>query len=109
LQSGHFIVPTYKVYVEFGSCDGVMEILWRGKKDYHATAISITTSTFTKSGTSAQTSKSLVHRIKVLIKKQEDGENPNTRVRGLNKLVEEKKKKLLKNIKDKKKKQKKRR
>jgi hypothetical protein len=33
-NGGHFIVPTYKVYVDFRNCDGVVEILWQGKKGF---------------------------------------------------------------------------
>jgi hypothetical protein len=80
LQRWTFYCTYLQVYVNFGSCDGIVDILWQGKKDYHATAISITTPTFTRLGILAQISKILVHSVKVLIKKQEDGENPNTRV-----------------------------
>jgi len=24
----HFIVPSYKVYIDFGRCDGIVEIIW---------------------------------------------------------------------------------
>jgi hypothetical protein len=57
-------------------------VLWRffgkEKKDSHATATSIASPTFTRMESSVQISKSLVHRVKVLIKKLKDGETPNT-------------------------------
>ena len=34
----HFIIPSYKWYVDFGRCDGVVEIISWAKTKYHATS-----------------------------------------------------------------------
>jgi hypothetical protein len=36
-EGGQFVVAPYKVYIDFGSCDGIVEIIWRGNKDHHRT------------------------------------------------------------------------
>jgi hypothetical protein len=34
-EGGQFVVVPYKVFVDFGSCDGIVEIIWRGNQDHH--------------------------------------------------------------------------
>jgi len=50
----YFIVPSYKVYVDFRKCDGVVEIIWRAKIDFHGTSNWKTREGFTRVGTSTQ-------------------------------------------------------
>jgi hypothetical protein len=33
-EGGQFAVAPYKVYVDFGSCDGTAKIIWRGNQDH---------------------------------------------------------------------------
>lgn len=93
-EGGHFVVPSYKLYVNFGKCDGVVEIIWRANLDLHATSPSTTKLGFSRIGTSVQIPRSLVRRVLLLKKDERNGENVNPRVRGLKEIVEQKIQKL---------------
>lgn len=57
---GDFFWPGFGISVNFGACDGVTEILWRGSRDRHGTEESFEPSgKFTHLGTSVQISKRL--------------------------------------------------
>ena len=69
-EGGHFIIRSYKLYVDFGRCDGVVEIISRAKTNYHATSLSSRLEGFTHVGTSTEIPQSLVDRVKLLMQCQ---------------------------------------
>ena len=95
-EGGHFIIPSYKLYVDFGRCDGVVEIISRAKTNYHATSQSSRVEGFTHVGTSTQIPQSLVDRVKLLMQCPKNGEHVNSRIRGVKEIVQQKKLKLNK-------------
>ena len=84
------------MYVHFGRCDGVVELISRAKTNYHATSPSSGVQGFTHVGTSTQTPESLVHKVKLLIQCPKNGEHVNSRIRGVKETVQQKKLKLKK-------------
>ena len=95
-EGGHFIIPSYKLYVDFGRCDGVVEIISRAKTNYHATSQSSRVEGFTHVGTSTQIPQSLVDRVKLLMQCPKNGKHVNSRIRGVKEIVQQKKLKLNK-------------
>lgn len=93
-KGGQFLLGSYKVCIDFNPCDGIVEIIWRGKSDFHCTVKSTTNLMYTRIGTSVQINNSLVQRMKILLEMYRNGININKRVRGVNQIVEEKLKKL---------------
>ena len=70
-EGRQFAVASYKVYVDFGSCDGIVKIIWRGNQYHQRTLPNQTIGNFTTIGTSCQTSKRLKKAIaKAHIKKE---------------------------------------
>jgi len=59
-KGSEFVFTSYKVCIDFGTCNGIVEVIWHGQIDYHYTTRSITTIGFTKIGTSIQISQQLV-------------------------------------------------
>ena len=95
-EGGHFIIPSYKLYVDSGRCDGVVEIILHAKTNYHATSQSSRVEGFTHVGTSTQIPQSLVDRAKLLMQCPKNGEHVNSRIRGVKEIVQQKKLKLNK-------------
>jgi len=78
-----------------GLCDGIIEIIWRGKNYFHTTSQLRTIQGFTHVGTSVQILISWVYRVQSLIKKKKkDGKDVNSQVHRLKEIVEQNKEKL---------------
>jgi len=69
-------------------------MIWRAKSDFHSTSPSTTSKGFTHVGTSTQIPKTLVCRVQSLMKDKRIGIDVNSRIRGLDELVNQKKRKL---------------
>jgi len=82
-NGGHFIISSYKLYINFGWNDGIVEIIWQAKFDFHATPQSTMAKRFTGVGTFVQLPKSFIHRVQSLIKSQRVREDVNLRIHGL--------------------------
>jgi hypothetical protein len=50
-DGGEFVVSLHKICIDFGACDGSMEIIWRRKADYHKIFSSHTAKEFSHIGT----------------------------------------------------------
>jgi len=98
LCGGHFIVPSYKLYVDFGRCNGVVDIIWLPKTDFHATLTSSIQEGFTHVGTSAQIAQDLVNRVQSLVLLQKSGNDVNKKIHGVKDIVEQKKDKTKQKI-----------
>jgi len=90
----HLIVPSYKLYIDFGQFDAIDEIIWRAKSNFHAPSQSTMAKGFNHVETSAPIQKNLVHRVQSLITSQRGREDVNPKIRGLKEIVEQKKQKL---------------
>jgi hypothetical protein len=88
-EGGQFVVVPYKVYIDFRSCDGIAEIIWRGNKDHHRTLPSRTAGNFTRIGTSCQISNRLVKAITKAHQKKEVGKDVNNKYRNVDKLYQQ--------------------
>ena len=94
-RGGEFVLASYKVFVDFNACDGVVEIIWRGKTDFHSTLASTTMIRYTRLGTSVQVSDDLVQRLKMLVHMfGKNSVNIGSRVRGVQQIVDSKFKRL---------------
>lgn len=89
-MGGEFVVFPYELFVDFGTCDGVVEIIWHGKTDFHATMLSRTIPGFIRLRTSIQINRKLIDRIAKLVKKHKMGVDINRKVRGVKKIIDEK-------------------
>lgn len=63
-----FFVTPYKILVDFAAVDGVVELIWRGACDAHATVDGTVTEGYETWESSCQTSQHLVNRIKKALK-----------------------------------------
>ncbi len=72
------------------ACDGIEEILWHGKIDFHSIIPSTTSLGYMRIGTSVQSNEGLVQRIKLLIMMQKYGKDITKKVRGVTKIEESK-------------------
>ena len=89
-KGGEFLFASYKVCVDFHTCDGIVEIIWRGKTDFHSTIPSSTSLPYTRIGSSIQVNKVLVQRIKNLVMMQNRGENTSKKIRGVGQIMTKK-------------------
>jgi hypothetical protein len=62
-KGGQFLIAPYKICVDFGRCDGITELIWRGKLDSHRILLSSSDKGYTRIGTSVQISNRLVQAI----------------------------------------------
>ncbi|KAF8600356.1 hypothetical protein BDV93DRAFT_608749 [Ceratobasidium sp. AG-I] len=69
VDGGQFVLPDFKLAIDFGSCAGKVDMMWRGSKDLHATARSTTTKGFQRIGTSIQGARRLLTRVQNSLKK----------------------------------------
>lgn len=67
-KDGFFYVAPYKILIDFAAVDGVVELIWRGASDAHATVDGSVTKGYETWGSSCQTSQHLVNRIKKALK-----------------------------------------
>jgi len=87
---GEFLLGSYKVCVDINACDGVLEMIWCGKDDFHSTIQSTTSPLYTRVGTFVQVSNTLVQRMRSLLKQHAGGVDISKKVRGVNNIVEKK-------------------
>ncbi|KAG8790337.1 hypothetical protein FRC12_012123 [Ceratobasidium sp. 428] len=52
VDGGQFVLPEFKIAVDFGGCAGQIDMMWRGSQDLHATARSRTKAGYMRFGTS---------------------------------------------------------
>jgi hypothetical protein len=69
VSGGQFVLPEFKLAVDFASCTGKVDMMWRGSKDLHATAWSSTRHGFQRIGTSIQGSQRLLQKVEISKKK----------------------------------------
>ncbi|KAJ3816682.1 hypothetical protein EV361DRAFT_759353, partial [Lentinula raphanica] len=63
IKGGEFLLAEYAVAVDFPKTEGLVEIFWRGHKDYHSTMSSISPENVTRFGTSVQITQSAVRGV----------------------------------------------
>ncbi|KAJ3840143.1 hypothetical protein EV361DRAFT_779621, partial [Lentinula raphanica] len=66
VKGGEFLLAEYGVAVDFSRMKGLVEIFWRGKKDYHVTLASVSPRKATRFGTSVQITQSGLRGMKAL-------------------------------------------
>ena len=93
-KGGKFLLDSFKAYIDFNACDGIVEIIC-GRSDFHSTIISTISLIYIRIGTSIQINNGLVQKMKTLLKMRTNEIDINKRVRGINQIVEKK----LKNLK----------
>jgi hypothetical protein len=62
-KGGQFLIAPYKICVDFGRCDGIIELIWQGKLDSHRILPSSSDKGYTKIGTSVHISNRLVQVV----------------------------------------------
>lgn len=67
-KDGFFYVAPYKLIVDFAAVDGVVELIWRGSSDAHATVPGEVSEGYETWGSSCQTSRHLLNRIEKALK-----------------------------------------
>ncbi|KAH8114018.1 hypothetical protein DFH11DRAFT_1727040 [Phellopilus nigrolimitatus] len=65
-EGGAFLFAIYGYGVDFEKCPNVVENIWRGSRDMHCTLHSTSSGTWTRFGTSTQTSRVLAKRTEAL-------------------------------------------
>jgi hypothetical protein len=63
VKGGQFFWGDWGVAADFGQCPGLVELVWRGKDDFHGTAVSETKPGYQRWGTSVQVSGRLEKRM----------------------------------------------
>ncbi|KAJ3761506.1 hypothetical protein EV360DRAFT_4260, partial [Lentinula raphanica] len=63
IKGGEFLLAEYGVAVDFPRTEGLVEIFWRGHKDYHSTMSSNSPENVTRFGTSVQITQSAVRGV----------------------------------------------
>ena len=86
-KGGEFVVPSFKSFIDFNACDGIVEIIMHAKPDFHATLPSNKKIGFSRLGTSIQC---LVQRIKNLLLEKAKGKTVDGKVRGVKEIVAQK-------------------
>ncbi|KAJ3831018.1 hypothetical protein F5878DRAFT_729718 [Lentinula raphanica] len=66
IKGGEFLIAEYGIAVDFPKTKGLVEIFWRGKKDYHVTMQSDSPPRLTRFGTSVQITQSAVRGMRAL-------------------------------------------
>ncbi|KAJ3765998.1 hypothetical protein FB446DRAFT_794519 [Lentinula raphanica] len=66
IKGGEFLLAEYAIAVDFSKTKGLVEIFWRGKKDYHVTMKSTSPRKVTRFGTSIQITQSGIRGMKSL-------------------------------------------
>jgi hypothetical protein len=69
VEGGQFVVPDFKLFVDFSACTGKVDMMWRGSQDLHATARSKTSLGYQRVGTSIQGSRRLLVKVQNSLKK----------------------------------------
>lgn len=87
---GEFILPSYKCFIDFSSCAGTVEVIWRSNMDYHCTIPLKIDSRFDRIGSSCQINKSLVDRIRNLVVEKRNGKNVDQKIRGVQEIISQK-------------------
>ena len=79
-KGGQFLLGSYKVCIDFNACDGIVEMIWRGRSDFYCTIPSTTSLMHTRIGTSVQINNTLVQRMKTLLEMGANGIDINKKV-----------------------------
>lgn len=80
-KGGQFLLGiSFKVCIDFNACDGIVEIIWHGRSDFHSIILSTTSLMHIRIGTSIQINKGLVQRMKTLLEMHANGIDINKKV-----------------------------
>ncbi|QRV85147.1 hypothetical protein RhiJN_13165 [Ceratobasidium sp. AG-Ba] len=72
VTGGQFALPELKLAVDFGQCTGLVDMMWRGSQDLHATIRSQTQEGYMRFGTSIQGARRLFDRVQNALQKPLD-------------------------------------
>ncbi|KAJ3834075.1 hypothetical protein F5878DRAFT_645427 [Lentinula raphanica] len=72
IKGGEFLIAEYGIAVDFSKTKGLVEIFWRGHKDYHVTMRSTSPQDVTRFGTSVQITQSALRGVQALERHEND-------------------------------------
>ncbi|KAJ3709703.1 hypothetical protein C8R42DRAFT_729871 [Lentinula raphanica] len=72
IKGGEFLIAEYGIAFDFSKTKGLVEIFWRGHKDYHVTMRSTSPQDVTRFGTSVQITQSALRGVQALERHEND-------------------------------------